>query len=138
MSDWGKKSQNCVTQKKKLIFKLKFDGKEFGLWIYFTIPRMDALKTHSNEINLILISFQMNHLYSMFAKQVQSYCKNQNNENVSQCKMNMMMHGVNKLNDMEESHLDAMDPYQRNANNIRKLFLFLTHKKITLDDSKSQ
>lgn len=63
----------------------------------------------------------MNHLYSMFAKQVQNYCKEKAaGGDASQCKKNMMMYGVTKLNGMEESHLDTMDPYQRDANNIRK------------------
>lgn len=61
---------------------------------------------------------KMNHLYSMFAKQVQVYCKEKLSGDASQCKKNMMIYGVSKLNEMEESHLDAMDPYQRNANNI--------------------
>ncbi|CRL06853.1 CLUMA_CG019591, isoform A [Clunio marinus] len=61
---------------------------------------------------------KMSHLYSMFAKQVQAYCKEKLHENSSQCKHNMMMYGIIKLNDMEDSHLDQMDPYQRNANNI--------------------
>lgn len=86
----------------------------------------------------------MNHLYSMFAKQVQAYCQSKTNGDASQCKKNMMMYGVVKLNDMEESHLDQMDPYQRNANNIRK-FSFLSpsilvrhkHPRRPLDASKS-
>lgn len=56
----------------------------------------------------------------MFAKQVKDYCKDKHNANASQCKRNMMVYGMEKLNDMEESHLDKMDPYQRDANNIRK------------------
>jgi hypothetical protein len=56
----------------------------------------------------------------MFAKQVQAYCKNKANVNTSQCKRNMMVYGMGKLNEMEESHLDSMDPYQRDANAIRK------------------
>ena len=63
----------------------------------------------------------MSHLYSMFAKQVQVYCKGKGSgEAKESCKNNMMVYGVTKLNDMEESHLDLMDPYQRNANTIRK------------------
>lgn len=62
----------------------------------------------------------MSHLYSMFAQQVSAYCKGKGDGDASQCKKNMMMYGVTKLNDMEESHLDQMDPYQRNADTIRK------------------
>lgn len=70
----------------------------------------------------------MSHLYSMFAKQVQSYCKGKTSGDASQCKKNMMVYGIAKLNDMEESHLDQMDPYQRNANNIRKFTRFFIVK----------
>lgn len=62
----------------------------------------------------------MSHLYSMFAKQVQTYCKSKTSGDSDLCKKNMMLYGISKLNDMEESHLDQMDPYQRNANIIRK------------------
>lgn len=76
-------------------------------------------------IHLFLL-FQMNTLYSMFAKQVQNYCKeSMNGGDASHCKKNMMMYGVAKLNDMEESHLDTMDPYQRNAEDIRKSINYL-------------
>lgn len=68
-----------------------------------------------------LFNFQMSHLYTMFAKQVQSYCKsNVNVLTVAQCKRNLLMYGITKLQDMSESHLDVMDPYQRNANDISK------------------
>ena len=56
----------------------------------------------------------------MFAKQVQTYCKSKTDGDSAQCKKNMMLYGITKLNEMEESHLDHMDPYQRNANTIRK------------------
>lgn len=56
----------------------------------------------------------------MFAKQVQAYCKDQTAGDAAQCKNEMMLYGVVKLGSMEESHLDEMDPYQRNANNIRE------------------
>lgn len=66
----------------------------------------------------------MNTLYTLFAKQVQNYCKESTQGDASVCKKNMMTYGVAKLNDMEESHLDTMDPYQRNADDIRKSINF--------------
>jgi hypothetical protein len=83
-----------------------------------------------------LFSFlpKMSHLYSMFAKQVQAYCQGKTSGDASQCKKSMMLYGVTKLNEMEESHLDQMDPYQRNANNIRKCHLRLllnTHQSMS-------
>ncbi|XP_059614176.1 rhythmically expressed gene 5 protein [Phlebotomus argentipes] len=62
---------------------------------------------------------KMSHLYSMFAKQVSSYCKT-NRDLVSkpQCKRELLTHGLEMLQKMPESHLDSMDPYQRGANDI--------------------
>ncbi|XP_055619875.1 rhythmically expressed gene 5 protein [Toxorhynchites rutilus septentrionalis] len=61
---------------------------------------------------------KMSHLYSMFAKQVSSYCKNSQEMPTNMCKRNLLMYGINKLQDMNESHLDSMDPYQRGAHDI--------------------
>ncbi|XP_055690857.1 rhythmically expressed gene 5 protein [Lutzomyia longipalpis] len=62
---------------------------------------------------------KMSHLYSMFAKQVSSYCKT-NRDLVSKplCKRELLTHGLEMLQKMPESHLDSMDPYQRGANDI--------------------
>ncbi|XP_055609871.1 rhythmically expressed gene 5 protein [Uranotaenia lowii] len=61
---------------------------------------------------------KMSHLYSMFAKQVSSYCKGTQDMPTNMCKRNLLMYGINKLQDMNESHLDSMDPYQRGAHDI--------------------
>ncbi|EAA11477.5 AGAP005982-PA [Anopheles gambiae str. PEST] len=61
---------------------------------------------------------KMSHLYTMFAKQVSSYCKNSQDMPTNMCKRNLLMYGINKLQDMNESHLDSMDPYQRGATDI--------------------
>ncbi|XP_058057718.1 rhythmically expressed gene 5 protein [Anopheles bellator] len=61
---------------------------------------------------------KMSHLYTMFAKQVSSYCKNAQDMPTNMCKRNLLMYGINKLQDMNESHLDSMDPYQRGATDI--------------------
>lgn len=76
---------------------------------------------------------KLTHLYSMFAKQVKDYCKEKYNQNSSQCKRNMMVYGMEKLNEMEESHLDKMDPFQRDANAILWDSIMENH-----DDTKSQ
>lgn len=54
----------------------------------------------------------------MFAKQVSSYCKGSQDMPTNMCKRNLLMYGINKLQDMNESHLDSMDPYQRGAHDI--------------------
>lgn len=61
---------------------------------------------------------KMSHLYSMFAKQVSNYCKGSQDMPTNMCKRNLLMYGINKLQDMNESHLDSMDPYQRGAHDI--------------------
>lgn len=64
----------------------------------------------------------MTALSTMFAKQVSTYCKNKENANVAECKREMMVFGMDKLNKMEESHLDEMSPFQKNSDAIRKYF----------------
>lgn len=72
----------------------------------------------------LLLLLQMSHLYSMFAKDVSKYCKS-NSDAAAKCKRDMLSFGVTKLEKMSESHLDAMDPFQRSASDISKcLFPF--------------
>jgi len=61
---------------------------------------------------------KMSHLYSMFAKEVSKYCKSNGDPSITKCKHDLLTFGVAKLEKMNESHLDAMDPYQRSANDI--------------------
>lgn len=64
----------------------------------------------------------------MFAKDVSKYCRaNVDAGSVAKCKHDLLQFGVEKLEKMSESHLDAMDPYQRSANDISK---FVTNCKI--------
>lgn len=58
----------------------------------------------------------------MFAKQVSSYCKTNVDSPVAKCKHDLLVYGVDKLERMTDLHLDAMDPYQRGANDISKCF----------------
>jgi hypothetical protein len=43
----------------------------------------------------------------------------------------MMVHGLSSLARMEDDHLDAMDPYQRDAHGISKLSLDIQNNFIT-------
>lgn len=56
----------------------------------------------------------------MFAKQVNAYCKTNTAEHSMkpQCKRDLLMYGLGKLQTMTETHLDSMDPYQRGASDI--------------------
>lgn len=56
----------------------------------------------------------------MFAKEVSKYCKSQSDSSISKCKHDLLSYGVSQLEKMNESHLDAMDPYQRSATDISK------------------
>lgn len=56
----------------------------------------------------------------MFAKEVSKYCKSNADRTVAKCKHDLLHYGVLKLEEMNESHLDAMDPYQRSATDISK------------------
>lgn len=62
----------------------------------------------------------MSHLYSMFAKEVSKYCKTNGERSVAKCKHDLLSYGLLKLDKMDESHLDEMDPYQRSATDICK------------------
>lgn len=65
---------------------------------------------------------KMSHLYSMFAKQVSDYCKaggsSTRNTPVAQCKRDLLTYGLERLQNMPDTHLDTMDPYQRGANEL--------------------
>lgn len=56
----------------------------------------------------------------MFAKEVSKFCKSNGEPSITKCKHDLLTFGVGKLEKMNESHLDAMDPYQRSANDISK------------------
>lgn len=56
----------------------------------------------------------------MFAKQVQQYCKSIQDIHKPQCKRDLLMYGLGKLQSMSDGHIDTMDPYQRGANDISK------------------
>lgn len=79
------------------------------------------------------IQFQMSHLYSMFAKDVSKYCKsNAGTAAITKCKHDLLTFGVTKLEKMEDSHLDAMDPFQRSANDISKYYIHCQFTKLKI------
>lgn len=62
---------------------------------------------------------KVSHLYSMFAQQVQQYCKSRTDvQHKPDCKRDLLMHGLHKLNAMDDNYIDRMDPYQRGANSL--------------------
>lgn len=58
----------------------------------------------------------------MFASQIESLCESSTLKN---CNVELLKYGLNKLKHLPEEYLDAMDPYQRDANTISK-YLHLT------------
>ncbi|XP_060534249.1 rhythmically expressed gene 5 protein [Cylas formicarius] len=55
------------------------------------------------------------YIYSLFAHQVENHCEG---SNVPECGRRLLKYGLGTLKNMPEERLDAMDPYQRGANNI--------------------
>ncbi|XP_066144592.1 rhythmically expressed gene 5 protein [Euwallacea fornicatus] len=55
------------------------------------------------------------YIYSLFANQVDKFC---DGSNVPFCSRQLLKFGLGTLKNMDEDRLDAMDPYQREANSI--------------------
>nr|CAI5833110.1 unnamed protein product [Callosobruchus analis] len=58
---------------------------------------------------------KMSFLYSMFANQVEGFCETSEVEN---CNRELLKYGLNRLKGMSDELLDALDPYQRGADNM--------------------
>lgn len=66
----------------------------------------------------------MSHLYQTFAGQVSNHCRSNGSgvksSPVAECKRDLLMYGVKKLQKLSDVELDAMDPFQRDAMDISK------------------
>ncbi|KAG5868192.1 hypothetical protein JTB14_030265 [Gonioctena quinquepunctata] len=58
---------------------------------------------------------KMSYLYSMFANQVENFCDSSSMKN---CNQELLKFGLDKLKNLPEEYMDAMDPYQRGSNII--------------------
>lgn len=69
----------------------------------------------------------MSHLYSTFAQLVSVHCKSTVGGGlpVNQCKHNLLGYGSTKLQTLSDAQLEALDPYQRDANELSKCLLQL-------------
>lgn len=84
----------------------------------------------------------MSQLYSSFAQLVSVHCKlmagnagysTSDSSNiyltmpipVNQCKHDLLNYGYEKLQNFSDSQLDAFDPFQRGANELRKFYLYI-------------
>lgn len=65
----------------------------------------------------------MTYLYTTFASQVEDVCKGPKSHD---CTQDLLKYGLKNLHQMPEDHLDVMDPYQRDANDLSK---FAKHYK---------
>lgn len=54
-------------------------------------------------------------IYSLFANQVERFC---DNSVIPSCNRQLLKYGLGTLRNLSDEQLDAMDPYQRGANNI--------------------
>ncbi|KAH8283497.1 hypothetical protein KR018_004148 [Drosophila ironensis] len=63
---------------------------------------------------------KMSHLYSTFAQLVSVHCKSTVGGGlpVNQCKHNLLNYGSAKLQSLSDAQLEALDPYQRDANEL--------------------
>ncbi|KAH8285640.1 hypothetical protein KR054_011895 [Drosophila jambulina] len=63
---------------------------------------------------------KMSHLYSTFAQLVSVHCKSTVGGGlpVNQCKHNLLGYGSTKLQTLSDAQLEALDPYQRDANEL--------------------
>ncbi|KAH8236273.1 hypothetical protein KR038_010182 [Drosophila bunnanda] len=63
---------------------------------------------------------KMSHLYSTFAQLVSVHCKSTVGGGlpVNQCKHNLLGYGSTKLHTLSDAQLEALDPYQRDANEL--------------------
>nr|XP_016930591.1 rhythmically expressed gene 5 protein [Drosophila suzukii] len=64
---------------------------------------------------------KMSHLYSTFAQLVSVHCKSTaavGGLPVNQCKHNLLGYGSAKLQTLSDAQLEALDPYQREANEL--------------------
>lgn len=59
----------------------------------------------------------MSFIYSIFAKEVDKICEV---ETSTTCSKDLLKYGLHMLKSMSLEQLDAMDPYQRGANNLSK------------------
>ncbi|XP_030754944.1 rhythmically expressed gene 5 protein [Sitophilus oryzae] len=64
-------------------------------------------------------------IYSMFANQVERFC---DGSDLTNCNRRLLKYGLGILRNLPEERLDAMDPYQRGANNIIWETLMTGHK----------
>lgn len=64
----------------------------------------------------------MSYLYSTFAQLVSVHCKSTVGGGlpVNQCKHNLLGYGYEKLQTFSDAQLEALDPYQRDANELSK------------------
>ncbi|XP_059482959.1 rhythmically expressed gene 5 protein [Neocloeon triangulifer] len=60
-------------------------------------------------------SEKVNRLFHVFMRQVDDYCTS---SDMPDCNKAMMVHGLSSLARMQDHHLDAMDPYQRDAHEL--------------------
>ncbi|XP_060655657.1 LOW QUALITY PROTEIN: rhythmically expressed gene 5 protein [Drosophila nasuta] len=77
---------------------------------------------------------KMSYLYSTFAQLVSVHCKSKVGGGlpVNQCKHNLLGYGYEKLQTFSDAQLEALDPYQRDANELIWSSIMRDHPSATL------
>ncbi|EDW01613.1 rhythmically expressed gene 5 protein [Drosophila grimshawi] len=77
---------------------------------------------------------KMSYLYSTFAQLVSVHCKTTVGGGlpVNQCKHNLLSYGYEKLQTFSDAQLEALDPYQRDANELIWSSIMRDHPSATL------
>ncbi|KAH8413657.1 hypothetical protein KR222_002862, partial [Zaprionus bogoriensis] len=77
---------------------------------------------------------KMSYLYSTFAQLVSVHCKSTVGGGlpVNQCKHNLLGYGYEKLQSFSDAQLEALDPYQRDANELIWSSIMREHPSATL------
>ncbi|KAM8711793.1 hypothetical protein ACLKA7_012320 [Drosophila subpalustris] len=77
---------------------------------------------------------KMSYLYSTFAQLVSVHCKSTVGGGlpVNQCKHNLLGYGYEKLQTFSDAQLEALDPYQRDANELIWSSIMRDHPSATL------
>ncbi|XP_022228771.2 rhythmically expressed gene 5 protein [Drosophila obscura] len=77
---------------------------------------------------------KMSYLYSTFAQLVSVHCKSTVGGGlpVNQCKHNLLGYGYEKLQTLSDAQLEALDPYQRDANELIWSSIMREHPSATL------
>ncbi|XP_058976451.1 rhythmically expressed gene 5 protein-like [Musca domestica] len=110
-----------------MAIKLNAAKVSLALCLFLTVAGHSSFRQMSAQASSIPIwefltrNEKMSYLYSHFAQLVSVHCKTTaatSNTPVNQCKHDLLNYGYEKLQTFADNQLEAMDPYQRNSENL--------------------